>query len=43
VLNAYRDHLYLAGVPLFLQKLLFAVLAPIARLRGYRMEIEPAP
>jgi quercetin dioxygenase-like cupin family protein len=39
--NAYRDHLYVAGPPVFLQKLIFALLAPIARLRGYRMEIEP--
>jgi len=43
VLNTYRDHLYLAGPPIFLQKLLFALLAPVARWRGYRMEIEPAP
>jgi mannose-6-phosphate isomerase-like protein (cupin superfamily) len=43
VLDVYRDHLYLAGPPILLQKLLFTVLAPIARLRGYRMEIEPAP
>jgi mannose-6-phosphate isomerase-like protein (cupin superfamily) len=40
-LDAYRDHLYLAGPPMFLQKLLFAVLAPIARLRGYRLEVAP--
>jgi mannose-6-phosphate isomerase-like protein (cupin superfamily) len=39
--NTYRDHLYLAGIPAMVQKALFAVLAPIARLRGYRMEIEP--
>ncbi|WP_187436325.1 cupin domain-containing protein [Bradyrhizobium hipponense] len=41
VLHTYRDHLYLAGVPIWLQKLLFAVLAPVARLRGYRMAIQP--
>lgn len=41
VLHSYRDHLYLAGLPMAVQKLLFAVLAPLARLRGYRMEIEP--
>ncbi len=41
VLHTYRDHLYLAGVPVVLQKLLFAVLAPLARLRGYRVAIEP--
>jgi mannose-6-phosphate isomerase-like protein (cupin superfamily) len=39
--NTYRDHLYLAGIPAVVQKVLFALLAPIARLRGYRMEIEP--
>jgi mannose-6-phosphate isomerase-like protein (cupin superfamily) len=42
ILNTYRDHLYLAGPPIFLQKLIFAVLAPLARLRGYRLEIEPS-
>jgi len=41
VLHAYRDHMYLAGVPIWLQKLLFAVLAPMARLAGYRLAIEP--
>ncbi|MDA9511020.1 hypothetical protein XI09_41495 [Bradyrhizobium sp. CCBAU 11386] len=41
VLHTYRDHLYLAGVPIWLQKLLFALLAPVARLAGYRMAIEP--
>lgn len=41
VLHAYRDHLYLAGMPIWLQKLLFAVLAPVARLTGYRLAIEP--
>lgn len=39
--DTYRDHLYLAGIPAIVQKVLFAVLAPVARLRGYRMEIEP--
>ena len=43
VLHTYRDHLYLAGVPVWLQKLLFAVLAPVARLCGYRLAIEPLP
>jgi quercetin dioxygenase-like cupin family protein len=42
ILNTYRDHLYLAGPPVFLQKLIFALLAPLARIRGYRIEIEPA-
>jgi mannose-6-phosphate isomerase-like protein (cupin superfamily) len=42
VLDTYRDHLYLAGPPIFVQKLLFAILAPLARLRGYRMALLPA-
>ncbi|HEY7599861.1 MAG TPA: hypothetical protein VH741_08040, partial [Candidatus Limnocylindrales bacterium] len=42
-LHAYRDHLYLVGLPIFVQKLLFAALAPIARVRGYRLEIGPVP
>lgn len=41
VLHRYRDHLYLANYPVWLQKLAFALLAPLARLRGYRLEIEP--
>jgi hypothetical protein len=41
VLHTYRDHRYLAGPPIFLQKLIFALLAPVARLCGYRMAIEP--
>ncbi|WP_190241900.1 cupin domain-containing protein [Bradyrhizobium algeriense] len=41
VLHTYRDHLYLAGPPIFLQKFIFAMLTPLARLRGYRMAIEP--
>lgn len=40
-LNAYRDHLYLAGPPIWVQKLMFAVLAPIARLVGYRLIVAP--
>ncbi|MBR0839368.1 cupin domain-containing protein [Bradyrhizobium liaoningense] len=43
VLHAYRDHLYLAGVPVWLQKLMFAALAPVARLVGYRLAIPPLP
>jgi len=42
VLHTYRDHLYLAKLPILVQKILFAVVAPLARLRGYRMMIEPA-
>jgi mannose-6-phosphate isomerase-like protein (cupin superfamily) len=41
VLHRYRDHLYVAGQPVWLQKLIFATLAPVARLFGYRLEIEP--
>lgn len=40
VLHTYRNHLYLAGVPVLLQKVLFAMLSPIARIRGYRLAIE---
>ena|SRR5438552_6084212 len=42
VLHTYCDHLYLAKLPILVQKILFAVVAPLARLRGYRMMIEPA-
>jgi mannose-6-phosphate isomerase-like protein (cupin superfamily) len=41
VLHTYRGHLYLAGIPIFVQKLLFGALSPLARLRGYRLEIKP--
>ncbi len=41
VLHTYRGHLYLAGPPILLQKIIFAMLAPLARLRGYRLAIEP--
>jgi quercetin dioxygenase-like cupin family protein len=41
VLSAYRDHLYLAGLPILLQKIVFAALAPLARVKGYRLEIRP--
>jgi mannose-6-phosphate isomerase-like protein (cupin superfamily) len=41
VLHAYRDHLYLARLPVRVQKLMFAALAPLARLLGYALEIEP--
>jgi mannose-6-phosphate isomerase-like protein (cupin superfamily) len=40
VLHTYRNHLYLAGIPVLLQKVLFAMLSPIARIRGYRLAIE---
>lgn len=40
-LNAYRDHLYISALPVVVQKLLFAVLAPVARLMGYRLAVSP--
>jgi mannose-6-phosphate isomerase-like protein (cupin superfamily) len=40
-LHAFRDHLYIAGPPVLVQKLLFAVLAPVARLLGYRLAVKP--
>lgn len=40
-LNAFRDHLYIAGPPVVVQKLLFATLAPIARMMGYRLAVPP--
>ena len=41
VLRRYPNHLYGARLPVLVQKLLFAALAPVARLRGYALEIEP--
>jgi len=40
-LNAYRNHLYIAGPPIWVQKLLYAVLAPVAKLVGYRLVVGP--
>jgi mannose-6-phosphate isomerase-like protein (cupin superfamily) len=40
-LHAFRDHLYIAGPPVLVQKLLFAALAPVARLLGYRLAVKP--
>jgi len=40
-LHTFKDHLYLAGPPIWLQKLLFAALSPLARLLGYRALIPP--
>jgi mannose-6-phosphate isomerase-like protein (cupin superfamily) len=42
-LNAFRDHLYISGPPVVVQKLLFATLAPIARMMGYRLAVPPRP
>lgn len=40
-LHEFRDHLYLAGPPVWLQKILFAGLAVVARIAGYRMAVRP--
>jgi hypothetical protein len=40
-LNAYQDHFYLAKPSVNLQKWLFALMAPIARLLGYRLLLKP--
>ena len=42
MLNTYRGHFYLAGPPIWLQQVMFAALAPIARLKGYRLPLVPA-
>ena len=42
-LDTYPDHFYVAGLPVFIQKALFAALAPIARLFGYYAEVAPRP
>ena len=39
--HTYRDHIYLAGVPIWAQRLLFAALAPLARWRGYQVVVGP--
>jgi mannose-6-phosphate isomerase-like protein (cupin superfamily) len=41
-LHHFQDHLYLAGPPVWLQKRLFAVLAVVARWRGYQLMITPS-
>ncbi len=40
-LNTFKDHTYLARPPIIVQKLLFALLAPFARLAGYHTEVKP--
>jgi hypothetical protein len=40
-LDVYRDHFYVAKLPIRLQKWLFALLAPLARRLGYHVLIEP--
>lgn len=40
-LHRFRDHTYLAKPPVLIQKLLFALVTPIAKLAGYRFEEKP--
>lgn len=40
-LDAYRDHLYIAGPPVWLQKIMFSVLAKLGWLAGYRLAVKP--
>ena len=42
-LQTYPDHLYLAGIPIWLQKWMFSLLAQIGRRCGYRVLIPPSP
>jgi quercetin dioxygenase-like cupin family protein len=40
-LHAYAGHGYAAGIPIWVQRALFAVLSPVARLKGYRLSVPP--
>jgi mannose-6-phosphate isomerase-like protein (cupin superfamily) len=40
-LGRFKDHIYLARPPIVVQKILFAVLAPVARRLGYDFELKP--
>jgi quercetin dioxygenase-like cupin family protein len=40
-LHAFRGHAYGHGIPIWFQKLLFALLSPVARLKGYRLAMPP--
>ncbi len=40
-LHAFYGHAYGDGIPVWFQKLVFACLAPIAVLRGYRLSVKP--
>lgn len=42
-LHAYAGHGYSAALPIWLQRALFALLAPVARLKGYRLDVPPLP
>jgi len=40
-LHAFYGHAYGAGIPVWVQKLIFAVLSPIAMLKGYGLAVPP--
>jgi quercetin dioxygenase-like cupin family protein len=40
-LHAFYGHAYGAGIPVWFQKLVFALLSPVARLRGYTLAMPP--
>ena len=40
-LHAFRGHAYAAGIPVWLQRALFAALTPVALLEGYRLAVPP--
>jgi len=40
-LHTFKGHFYVAGPPVWVQKLLFATFAPIARLMGYKVVVGP--
>ena len=42
ILNSYRNHLYLADSPVWLQKAILSMLARVARWRGYVLSIPPS-
>lgn len=39
--GTYRDHGYGAGIPVWVQKLVFTMLKPLALARGYRLAVRP--
>lgn len=40
-LHAFRGHAYGHGIPIWVQRLLFALLTPVALLQGYRLAVPP--
>jgi hypothetical protein len=40
-LHAYAGHGYGEGIPIWLQKAVFAALTPVALMRGYRLAVPP--